>query len=57
METVYDSIQNNDNKMVTGDSYSKLEPKGVYRGVTGKHSLHPGTNNNGQLLIVQQARV
>lgn len=39
METVYDSIQNNDSK------------------ITGKHSLHPGTNNNGQLLIVQQARV
>jgi len=34
--------------MVTRDSYSKLEPKGVYRGVNGKHSLHPGTNNNGQ---------
>jgi hypothetical protein len=48
METVYDSIQNNDNKMVTGDSYSKLEQKGVYKGVNGKHSLHPGTNNNGQ---------
>jgi len=57
METVYNSIQNNDNKMVIGDSYSKLETKGVHRGVTGKHNLHPGTNNNGQLLIVQQARV
>jgi hypothetical protein len=48
METVYKSIQNNDNKMVTGDTYSKLEPKGLYKVVDVKHSLHPGTNNNEQ---------
>jgi len=36
METIYNSIQNNDNKMVNGDTYSKLEPKGVYKGVNGK---------------------
>lgn len=29
IETVYDSTSNNDNKMMTADSYSKLEPKGV----------------------------
>jgi hypothetical protein len=48
METAYDFIPNNDTKMVNEDSNSKLEPKGVYTGVNGKHSLHPGTNNNGQ---------
>jgi hypothetical protein len=48
MKRAYDSIPNNDIKMVIGDLNAKLGREDVYKGFITKHSLHLETNNNGQ---------
>ena len=51
MERAYDSISNNNIKMVTGDLNARVGQEDTYKGVTGKHSQHLKSNNNEQRVI------
>jgi hypothetical protein len=48
VEEVYDSCPSNDIKTVLGDWNAKVGREEIYQGLTGRHSMHLNTNNNGQ---------
>jgi hypothetical protein len=51
VEEVYDSCPSNDIKIVLGDWNAKVGREKIYQGLTGRHSMHLNTNNNGQRLV------
>jgi len=51
MEEVYDICPASDMKVLLRDLNAKIRREEIYRGVKGRHSLHLGTNNNGQRLV------
>jgi endonuclease/exonuclease/phosphatase family metal-dependent hydrolase len=51
VEEVCDSYPSIDIKMVLGDWNGKVGSEEIYQGLTGKHSMHLNTNNNGQRLV------
>ena len=51
VEEIYDSRPCNDIKIVLGDWKAKVGREELYQGVTGRHSIHLNTNNNGQSLV------
>jgi hypothetical protein len=51
VEEVYDSCPSSDTKIVLGDWNAKVRREENYQGITGKHSMHLNTNNNGQRLV------
>jgi hypothetical protein len=51
VEEVYDSCPSNDIKIVLGDLNAKVGNEEIYQGLTGRHSMHLNTNNNGQRLV------
>jgi exonuclease III len=55
VEEVFDSCPFKDIKIVLGDWNAKVGREEIYQGLTGKHSMHLNTNNNGQRLVYSAA--
>jgi endonuclease/exonuclease/phosphatase family metal-dependent hydrolase len=51
VEEVYDSCPSNHLKILLGDWNAKVGREEIYQGLTGRHSMHLNTNNNGQRLV------
>ena len=51
LQTVIDRIPKSDIILVLDDAIAKLGKEDVYRGVSGKHTLHEISNRNGEMLL------
>jgi hypothetical protein len=51
LQTVIDRTPKSDTILVLGDANAKLRKKDVFRGVSGKHTLHKISNRIGQMLL------
>jgi len=51
LRTVIDRTPKSDTILVLGDANAKLGKEDVYRGVSGKHTLHEISNRNGEMLL------
>jgi len=51
LQTVTDRTPKSDTILVLGDANAKLGKEDVYRGVSGKHTLHEISNRNGEMLL------
>jgi len=51
VEEIYDSCPSSDIKIVLGGWNAKVGSEEIYQGVTGRHSMHLNTTNNGQRLV------
>ena len=51
LQTVIDRTPKSDTTLVLGDANAKLRMEDVYRGVSGKHTLHEISNRNGKMLL------
>jgi hypothetical protein len=51
LETVIDRTPKSDTILVLGDANAKLGKEDVYRGVSGKHTLHEISNRNWEMLL------
>jgi len=51
LQTVIDRTPKSDTILVLGDVNAKLGKEDVYRGVSGKHTLHEISNRNGEMLL------
>ena len=49
-KSVVDKVPKCDTVITFGDLNAKLGKEGIYSNVTGKHTLHEGTNRNGEML-------
>jgi exonuclease III len=51
LEHIYNALPENDIKLIVGDFNVKIGKEEIYKGITGKHSLHTTSNDNGERLI------
>ena len=51
LQTVIDRTPKSDTILLLGDANAKLGKEDIYRGVSGKHTLHEISNRNGEMLL------
>ena len=49
-KSIVDKVPKCDTVIIFGDLNAELGKEGIYGNVTGKHTLHEGTNRNGEML-------